>query len=102
MKIKTGDTVIVLSGENKGKIGKVTVALPKENKVIVEGINVVTRHQKPSQSNPNGGNKDITHPIDVSNVAIIDPKTNKPTRVGYKMVDGKKVRVAKKSDSVID
>lgn len=102
MKIKTGDTIIVLTGEFKGKTGKVLKAMPSKNQVVVEGINVVTRHQKPSQANPNGGNKDITHPLDVSNVAIIDPKTNKPTRVGYKMVDGKKVRVTKASGSVID
>lgn len=101
MKIRTGDTVLVISGDDKGKMGKVLKALPKENKVIVEGVNVNKKHVKPSQANPKGSIKEINLPIDVSNVAFVDPKTNKATKVGYTEVDGKKVRVAKKSGEII-
>lgn len=101
MKIKTGDTVIVLSGDDKGKIGKVLKAMPKENKVLVEGVNAAKKHVKPSQANPQGTVKDINLPIDASNVAVVDSKTNKATRIGYKTVDGKKVRIAKKSGTEI-
>jgi len=101
MKIKTGDTVIVLSGDDKGKTGKVLKVLPKENKVVVEGVNGAKKHVKPSQANPQGSVKDINLPLDASNVALVDPKTGKATRVGYKMVDGKKVRIAKKSGTEI-
>jgi large subunit ribosomal protein L24 len=101
MKIRTGDTVLVISGDDKGKTGKVLKALPKENKVIVEGVNVNKKHVKPSQANPKGSIKEINLPIDVSNVALLDPKTNKATKVGYTEVDGKKVRVAKKSGEII-
>lgn len=102
MKIKSGDTVIVVSGHYKGTTGKVSKAFPKTNKVIVEGVNLRKKHMKPSQSNPEGKIVEIYAPIDVSNVMIVDPKTQKPTRVGYKIVKDKKVRVAKKSDSVLD
>lgn len=102
MKIKTGDTVIVISGDEKGKTGKVLKALPKKDMVVVEGINVVTRHSKPSQRDPNGKVRDITHPIHVSNVALIDPKTKKATRVGYSEVDGKKIRISKRSGSTLE
>lgn len=101
MKIKTGDTVIVLSGDDKGKTGKVIKAMPSENKVIVEGVNAAKKHVKPSQANPKGSVKDINLPIDASNVALLDPKSNKATRVGYKLKDDKKVRVAKASGSEI-
>ena len=101
MKIRTGDTVLVISGDDKGKTGKVLKALPKENKVIVEGVNVNKKHVKPSQAKPKGSIKEINLPIDVSNVAFVDPKTNKATKVGYTEVDGKKVRVAKKSGEII-
>lgn len=101
MKIKTGDTVIVLSGDDKGKTGKVLKVMPKENKVLVEGVNAAKKHVKPSQANPQGTVKDINLPIDASNVAVVDPKTNKATRIGYKTVDGKKVRIAKKSGTEI-
>ena len=101
MKIKKGDQVIVLSGEDKGKIGEVVKALPKESKVVVQGINLVKRHTKPSQTTP-GGIVTKEAPINVSNVAIVDPKTGKASKVGYKEVDGKKVRVARKSGEVID
>lgn len=101
MKIRTNDEVIVISGKYKGTKGKVTKALPKENQVVVEGVNERKKHVKPNQSNPEGRIVTIYAPIDVSNVALIDPKTGKPTRVGYKTVDGKKVRVAKKSGAEI-
>jgi large subunit ribosomal protein L24 len=99
LKIKKNDTVIVLSGDDKGKTGVVKKAMPKENKVIVEGINMVKRHTKPSQTNP-GGIVSKEAAIHVSNVAIV--KDGKATKVGYKTVDGKKVRVARKSGDVID
>ena len=101
MKIKTGDTVIVISGEYKGNKGKVIKALPKENMVVVEGVNPRKKHVKPTQGNPKGSIKDINAPIHVSNVAILDPKTDKATKVGYKMADGKKVRYAKASGLII-
>ena len=102
MNIKKGDQVIVISGEYKGSTGTVQKAFPKINKVIIEGVNVRKKHRKPSQGNPEGSIVDMYAPIDASNVAILGPKTNKATRVGYQVVDGKKVRVAKKSNTVID
>mgnify|MGYP003099559422 FL=1 len=102
MNIKKGDQVIVISGEYKGSTGTVQKAFPKINKVIIEGVNVRKKHRKPSQGNPEGSIVDMYAPIDASNVAILDPKINKATRVGYQVVDGKKVRVAKKSNTVID
>ncbi len=100
MKIKTGDTVIVISGDDKGKVGKVLKALPKTGKVIVEGVNVQKKHVKPTQ-NEKGSIKEINAPIDVSNVAFYDEKSKKATKVGYKLVDDKKVRVAKNSGETI-
>ncbi|MCQ2734475.1 MAG: 50S ribosomal protein L24 [Alphaproteobacteria bacterium] len=99
MKIKKNDTVIVLSGDDKGKTGVVKQALPKESKVIVEGLNMVKRHTKPSQTNP-GGIVSKEAAIHVSNVALA--KDGKATKIGYKIVDGKKVRVARKTGDVID
>ncbi len=101
LKIKKGDQVIVLSGDDKGKTGEVVKAMPKEGKVVVQGVNLVKRHTKPSQTNP-GGIVTKEAPINVSNVAIVDPKTNRASKIGYKNVDGKKVRVARKSGEVID
>jgi large subunit ribosomal protein L24 len=102
-KIKKGDKVVILSGKDKGKHGEVTKAFPKEAKVIVGGINLMTRHKKPSQTNPQGGLERIEAPLHISKVAIEDPKTGKPTRVGFKVLeDGRKVRVAKRSGEVID
>jgi large subunit ribosomal protein L24 len=94
MKIRKDDTVVVLSGKDKGKQGKVVRALPDEGKVIVEGINVAKRHQKPTRSMQQGGIIDKAMPIDASNVALV--VDGKPTRVGYRVgADGQKVRVAK-------
>ena len=102
MLIKTGDKVRVISGKDKGKEGNVKQIFAAQNRVIVEGINMVKKHQKPSNANPNGGVIETEAAINASNVMLIDPSTNEPTRVGYKFVDGKKVRVAKKSGKTID
>lgn len=102
-KIKKGDYVVVISGGDKGRKGEVLKVSPKESRVIVKGVRMVKRHTKPSQQNPDGGIMEFEAPIHVSNVAHLDPKENKPTRVGFtKLKDGKKVRVAKKSGEVID
>ena len=101
-KIRKGDKVIVLSGRDKGKSGEVIKLVLKERRAFVQGINVVKRHTKPSQTNP-GGIVDKELPIHLSNLAIIDPKDDKPTRVGFKRLeDGRKVRFAKRSGEVID
>lgn len=99
MKIKKGDKVIVISGFYKGKTGIVQKAYPSLNKVVVEGINVRKKHHKPTQQNPEGSIIDVYAPIDASNVALIDPKTKKATRVGYDIVKDKKVRVARTKSS---
>ena len=101
IRLKKGDTVMVRAGKYKGKTGKVLATHPNENKVTVEGVNIVKKHSKPSQVNPQGGIISFEAPIHVSNVMPIDPKTGNPTRVGYTTVDGKKVRVAK-SGEVLD
>jgi large subunit ribosomal protein L24 len=102
MKIKKKDRVIVLTGKDKGKIGEVIAVMPKEERVVVSGINVVSRHTKPSAANPEGGIKRVEAAMHVSNVAHIDPKDNKAVRVGYKMVKDRKVRFAKRSGEVIE
>ena len=102
MFIKAGDKVRVIAGKDKGKEGSVKKILAAENRVVVEGINMIKKHQKPNNANPNGGVIDTEAPISASNVMLIDPSTNEPTRVGYKFVDGKKVRVAKKSGKTLD
>jgi len=101
MKIKKGDNVIVIAGKDKGKSGKVLRALPKMERVIVEDVNVAKRHQKGRRSGETGQIIDKTLPIHISNVALADPKSGKPTRVGIKEEGGKRVRVAKKSGTVI-
>lgn len=102
MKLKKGDKVIVTSGNDKGKIGKILKVLVKDNRVIIEGVNIVSRHTSPSNANPDGGIIKKEAPIHASNVQIIDPTTEKTTRIGMKMVDNKKVRYAKKSGTVLD
>ena len=102
MKLKKGDKVVVTTGKDKGKTGEITTVLPKENKVIVAGINMAKRHTKPTQESA-GGIISKEMPIHVSNVAYIDPKDGKATRIGYKVEKGgRKVRVAKRSGEVVD
>ena len=102
LKLKKGDKVIVITGKDKGKTGEITKVFVKENKVLVSGINMAKRHTKPSQENA-GGIISKEMPIHISNVAFVDPKTSKATRLGVKMdKDGRKVRVAKKSGEVVD
>ncbi|MGC6330242.1 50S ribosomal protein L24 [Rhizorhabdus sp. FW153] len=101
LKIKKGDRVVVLSGKDKGKTGEVTKAFPKDGKVVVSGVNVSTRHRKPSQANPQGGLERVEAPMHVSKVAIATAD-GKPTRVRFEMKDGKKVRVAVKTGETIN
>jgi large subunit ribosomal protein L24 len=101
-KIKKGDKVIVLAGKDKGRSGEVMKMITDTNRAIVSGVNMVKRHQRPTQYDP-GGIKDMEAPMHVSNLAVADPKTGKATRVGFKTLkDGKKVRFAKKSGEVLD
>ena len=101
MHVKTGDKVVVISGKDKGKQGVVLKALPKKDRVVVEGVNMMKKHQKPTQMNPEGGILETEASIHVSNVMHVDPKTNEPTRIGKKIEDGNKVRIAKKSGQEI-
>jgi len=101
-KIKKGDSVVVRSGKDKGRTGTVLEINPKAGKVLVEGINVSTRHRKPTQANPQGGIERREAPMAISKVSVADPKDGKPTRVRFEEKDGKKVRVAVKSGETID
>ena len=102
LKIKRGDTVVVISGKEKGERGEVKQVLPKENRVVVEGINVRTRHARPTQNNQQGLYT-FEAPMHVSNVMLVDPNSGEPTRVGYRFTDsGEKIRVAKASGKDID
>lgn len=100
-RIRKGDQVAVLAGRDKGKRGEVIRVIPKEDRVVVQGVNMVKRHRKPSQFSP-GGIDEFEASIHASNVAHIDPESDKPTRIGFKIEDGQKVRFAKKSGDVID
>ncbi|GEQ48436.1 50S ribosomal protein L24 [Tetragenococcus koreensis] len=102
MFVKKGDKVKVITGKDKNKEGIILEAQPKKDKVVVEGVNVVKKHQKPSQAAPQGGIVEQEAPIHVSNVMLIDPSNGEATRVGYQVADGKKVRVSKKTGEVID
>jgi len=99
-KIKKGDRVVLLTGKDKGRAGQVTKVLPKDERVFVSGLNLVKRHTRPSQADPQGGIKTKEASVHVSNVAIVDSK-GKPTRVGFRVEDGKKVRFAKTTGEVI-
>ena len=99
-KIKKGDRVVVLYGKDKGKTGTVTQALPKDSKVVVEGVNIATRHRKPTQTNPQGGLERTEAPLNISKVAHVTAD-GKPTRVRFETQDGKKVRVAVKTGETI-
>lgn len=101
-RIKKGDSVVVLSGKDKGQTGTVTKVMPKEGKLIVEGVNIAARHRKPSQENPQGGIDRFEAPMHIAKVAVADPKDGKPTRVRFEERDGKKVRIAVKSGEKID
>lgn len=102
IRIKKGDVAVVRSGKYKGQTGKVLATHPSDNKVTVEGINVVKRHIKPSKEHPKGGIIDLTKPIWVSKVAVVDPVSKKPTKIGYETgKDGKKKRIYKKSGKEI-
>ena len=101
MRIKSGDTVVITAGKDKGKQGTVLQTLPKQDKVIVEGINIAKKHQKPTQMST-GGIEEIEMPLHISNVALVDPSTGEATKVGYRFEDGKKVRFAKKSNETLN
>lgn len=101
LKIKTGDTVRIITGDHKGTEGKVLTVDRKKNKAIVEGANMVSKHEKPSAKNPQGGIVKKEAPLHISNLSLIDPKSGETTRVGSEVRDGKKVRFSKKSNEVI-
>ncbi|MBS1534193.1 MAG: 50S ribosomal protein L24 [Flavobacteriaceae bacterium] len=101
LKIKSGDTVKVIAGDHKGAEGKVLKVDREKNKAIVEGVNMVSKHTKPSAKNPQGGIVKKEAPIHISNIALIDPKSKKATRVGIKVEGDKKVRISKKSNQVL-
>ena len=101
-KLKKGDKVVVTVGKDKGKTGEITKVMPAEGRAVVQGINLVKKHKRPTQSDPNGGIETREAAIQLSNLMIADPKDGAPTRVGFKEVDGKKVRFAKKSGEVIN
>lgn len=101
LKIKAGDDVIVIAGRDKNKTGKVLRVFPETNKAIVEGVNMVQKHEKPSASNPQGGIVQKETLIQISNIAVVDPKTKEATRIGYRVEDGNKIRFAKKSNQAL-
>ena len=102
MHVVKNDMVKILSGKYSGKTGKVLKVYPDKNRLIVEGVNIIKKHTKPSQKNPRGGIVEKESSIHISNVMVIDPKTNEPTRVGYKFLeDGTKVRISKKSGEML-
>ena len=101
MKIKKGDNVIIITGKDKGKKGKIVRVLVKENKVIIEGLNMIKKHQHPKKSGEKGSMKNIEMPLHASNVMMLDPKTGKATRLGKKKVGEKMVRIARKSNQEI-
>ena len=102
MHVVKNDTVKILTGKYKGKTGKVLKVFPNENRVVVEGVNIIKRHTKPSQKNQQGGIVEKEAPINASNAMVIDPKTSEPSRIGYKYLeDGSKVRISKKSGEIL-
>ncbi len=101
MKLKKGDKVKIIAGADKGKVGTIQKVFPKLNRVVVDGVHTVKKHQKPSQSNPEGQIIEMYAPVDASNVALYDEKAKKVVKVGYKVVDGKKVRVNKKTGKAL-
>lgn len=101
MRVKKGDTVVVIAGKDKGKKGTIVKVMPKTNRVLVEGVNIITKHQKPTAINPQGGIVNKEASIHISNVMPLDPETGKGTRVRYEVKEGKKVRVSVKSGKEI-
>ncbi|MEI8270062.1 MAG: 50S ribosomal protein L24 [bacterium] len=101
MKLKKGDNVIVVAGKDKGKKGKITRAIPRDNKVVVEGINILKKHQRPRKTGEKGQIMKIAMPMNASNVMILDPKTDKPSRIGKKQLGDKMIRIARKSNQEI-
>ncbi|MCT0949606.1 50S ribosomal protein L24 [Weissella confusa] len=101
MFVKTGDKVKVIAGKDKGKEGVIVKTIAAKDRVVVEGVNIVKKHQKPNNQYPQGGIVELEAPIHVSNVQLLDPSTNEPTKIGYKVEDGKKVRFAKKSGTTL-
>ncbi|OGG54553.1 50S ribosomal protein L24 [Candidatus Kaiserbacteria bacterium RIFCSPHIGHO2_02_FULL_49_11] len=102
MKIKKGDKVIIIAGKDRGKTGKVLRALPQDEKVVVEGVNMHKRHQRPTSSKQHGQIIDKAMPVHVSNIMIVDPKTGKRTRISAKRISGKYTRITKKSNTTLD
>jgi len=112
MRIKVGDNVAIMSGKDKfttdkkgnkvRTVGQVIKSFPKENKVVVRGVNMIKKHQRATSQDDSGGILEMEAPIHVSKVMLVDPKTNLPTRIGYKFVEGKKVRYAKRSGEILD
>ena len=100
-KLRKDDEVVVLIGKSKGETGKISRVDRKKGKVFVAGVNTYKRHTRPGTSNEEGGILDKVMPLDISNVALVDPKSKKPTRIGYKMQDGQKVRFAKGSGTIL-
>lgn len=101
MKLKKGDNVIIKTGKDKGKKGKIVRVLPEENRVVVEGLNMVKKTRRPRRSGEKGQIISIAMPLNASNVMIVDPKTGKGSRIGKKVIGGKKVRIARKSNQEI-
>ena len=100
LKLKKGDQVVVIAGAYRGQKGEILEVLPKKNRAVVQEVNIVKKHQRPTNDNP-GGINEIAAPIHLSNLMLIDPKTGEPTRIGRKVVDGKIVRYSKKSGEII-
>ena len=101
MNIKNGDTVLIISGKDQGKSGKVSEVFPRENKVIIEGLNIVKKHVRPKKEGEKGQRVEVPRAIDVSNVKLICPKCKKATRVGHKIIEKNKIRVCKKCNQEI-
>lgn len=101
IKIRKGDQVIVLAGGDKGKTGEVVRVIPSKNRAVVQSLNMIKKHTKPSATSPQGGIVEMEAPIHISNLALVDPETGKATKVGYRMEDDKKVRFAKKSGKTV-
>ncbi len=101
-RIRKGDTVLVISGAARGRRGEVLRVLPKDNRAVVQGVNVVKRHTKPTGMGQPGGIVEVEAPLHLSNLKLIDPKTDKPTRVGFRIDGGRKVRIAKATGNVIE